>query len=295
MTTNSVYDFSAYEHSVMLGDHVRLDAYLQAIQNQIKSGMSVVEVGTGMGILSAFAAAQTTGSVYAIEFKTAFAELSRKMFKAAGLSQVQVIQAKSFDVDLPTDPDILVTETIGALGPEEHIVEICYDFKKRHPKVLGMIPARLRIFAEPIRSARIRNSEKVFLDYFSSASFGTFQFDEIFPELLRSRSNHFLFDSLSDAKTLAPRTMLVEYILGETQSPGFESELTLPDALAGDQGADAYHLYFEADLDQKTLLTTHYSKPETHWGNAYVRKPVDLKKLKVSYTPSTPALVVSWS
>jgi predicted RNA methylase len=287
---NSVYDFSAYQHSVMLGDQVRLDAYHGAIKNQVKAGMVVAEVGTGTGILSAYAASQTKSPVYAIEFKPSMAALAKSMMKAAGLEHVQVLQGKSFDLILDPEPEILVTETIGAVGPEEHIVEICYDFKKRHPKVKSIVPARLRMYAEPIRSATIRQSEQLFLDYFFSASYGTFDYEAIKPELLKNRSTHLLFDSLTDAEKVGERIELVEYVLGETPTSAFEKTLDLSSAGA----ADAYHIYFEADLDDKFLLSTHFSKPETHWSHAYARRPSFGKQLTVSYVSSAATVDVLW-
>ena len=274
----------------MLGDHIRLDAYHQAIKSQVKPGMVVAEIGTGTGILSAYAAAQTKAPIFAIEFKESFAFLTQKMMKAAGLDHVQVLQGKSFDVLLNPAPQILVTETIGAIGPEEHIVEICYDFKKRHPSIQSIIPSRLRMYAEPIRSVRIHESEQVFLDYFSSASYGSFDYEAIRPELLENRSTHLLYDSLTDAETVGSRVLLADYVLGETATPAFSHDLEV----AKDSDLDAYHLYFEAVLDENLILSTHYSQPETHWGNAYVRRPDGGKILNLSYEESVGWLVPTW-
>jgi predicted RNA methylase len=288
---NPVYPFSAYEHSVMLGDHVRLDAYHQAIKNQIKPGMVVAEIGTGTGILSAYVASQTKNEIFAIEYRDTFAALAKQMVTSAGLTQVQVLQGKSFDVLLSPEPHALVTETIGAIGPEEHIVEICHDFKKRHPKLALFIPAKLRMYAEPIRSTRIHESEHLFLDYFSTASYGTFNYEAIRPDLLKTRSTHLLFDSLKNAESLGARTLLAEYILGETSTPEFSMDLDLGSI----DDADGYHLYFEAELDKETILSTRFSEPETHWAHAYARRPEKMKKLKVSYLNVNEYIAVSWT
>ena len=287
---NQVYNFSAYQHSVMLADPARLDAYHQAIKDLVMPGMRVVEVGTGMGILSAFAAARTEGSISAIEYKDQFADLAKKMMESAGLHQVKILKGKSFDILLTPEPDILITETMGAIGPEEHIVEICHDFKKRHPHLLHFIPSRLKMFVEPIRSLRVRESERTFLDYFASASYGAFNFDAIKADLLKDRSNHLLFDSLGDATTLAPRSLIVEYILGETETPAFNFDLDTSKT----PSADAYHLFFEAVLSQTTTLSTHCAKPETHWCHAYVRNREAAKILNISYVPSTTSVEVRW-
>ena len=119
---NPVYDFSATDHAVMLSDQVRLEAYHRAITNLVKEGMIVAEIGTGTGILSAYAAAKTKAPVFALEYFPSTAQMAEDMFKAAGLHQVKVMRGESYDITLSPSPEILITETIGAIGPEENIV-----------------------------------------------------------------------------------------------------------------------------------------------------------------------------
>ena len=274
----------------MLGDHVRLDAYFKAIQNQVKPGMVVAEIGTGTGILSAYAASRTTAPIFGIEYFENTAQMAEDMMKAAGLTQVKILRGESYDITLDPQPEVLVTETIGALGPEENIVELCYDFKKRHPKLTTLIPSRLRICAEPIQSKQILDSEQVFYDYFSSASFGTFNFQAIHAELRNTWMSRVRFDSLKGAKTIGECSVVVDYALGETEFSAFSTEIDLSAA----KDADAVHLYFETKLDQDVLLSTHHSKPETHWRHAYVCKPQECNRLTISYSSESPALQAHW-
>lgn len=287
---NPVYDFSADDHATMLGDQVRLEAYHRAISNQIKPGMVVAEVGTGTGILSAYAAAQTQAPVFAIEFSEKTAEIARAMMKAAGFKHVTVLQGESYGITLNPEPNVLVTETIGAIGPEENIVEICHDFKKRHPTLSKFIPSHLRIYAEPICSKRIDEMEQNFYDYFASASFGTFQYEAIKGELSHDWCSWIRFGSIADAETLGERVLLTDYVLGETELSAFSQQIVL------DQNhlADAVHLYFEAELDPDVCLSTHYAEPETHWRHAYVSRPKGMTKLTVSYSSPSPTLLVNW-
>ncbi len=287
---NPVYDFSAYDHAIMLGDQVRVDAFYEAIKNQVKQGMNVAEVGTGTGILSAYAASQTNGQVTAIEFDPYTAGLAQKMFETAGLKQVSVKQGESFKITVQPEPEVLITETIGALGPEENIVEICHDFKMRHPRLSAIIPARLRIYAEPIKSARILESEQIFYDYFSTASFGTFQYDAIRPELEMNWCSRIRYDSLHESKSAGSACELVNYILGETKESAFSAFVDL----SSSPDADAVHLYFESDLDDKIKISTHFSKTETHWRHAFVSRPKGYSKLKISYSKEAISLIASW-
>jgi hypothetical protein len=287
--------FQPSEHAVMLADQVRLDAFFKAISNQIQEGMTVVEVGTGTGILSAFAASRTQSPVYAIEHDEYTVKLAKTMMEKADLKQVKILQGKSFDLELPTAPDALITETIGAIGPEENIVEICFDLKKRYPSLRSFIPSRLRVFAEPVSSKEIRDSSRIFFEYLDCASFGTFDYKAIRPELEIGRCSHVLYGSIRDAKSVAPRALLAEYVLGESESPTFSKEVDL----TGMGDAEAVHLYFEAVLDETVLLSTHYSQPETHWRHAYVTRP-NLQgrladKLTVGYSAGDLMFHVEWA
>src|SRR4051794_11391080 len=54
-----------YEHERMLADHVRLDAYYAAITKYVKQGDTVIDLGTGTGILSFFASRKAPKTIYA--------------------------------------------------------------------------------------------------------------------------------------------------------------------------------------------------------------------------------------
>ena len=287
---NPVYDFSAVDHAVMLGDQVRLEAYHRAILNQVKQGMVVAEIGTGTGILSAYAASQTKGPVYGIEYYENTANMARAMMKAAKLDHVQIIHGESYSVTLSPQPEILITETIGAIGPEEHTVELCYDFKKRHPELKSIIPSRLKVCAEPIRSQKAGGHEQEFYDYYSSASFGAFDYDLVRPELEKIWCSAVRYIALSDAETVGKVSVLADYELGVTEHSAFSKVIDLSHL----PEATAVHLYFEAVLDKDVLLSTHYSEPITHWGNAYVTRPIGASKLTVSYERTIGHLEVFW-
>ena len=274
----------------MLGDQVRLEAYYDAIKNQVKDGMVVAEIGTGTGILSAYAAAHTKAQIFAIEYYESSAKMASDMMEAAGFTHVKVLNGESYGITLTPQPDILITETIGALGPEEHIVEICYDFKKRHPNLKTLVPSRLKVFAEPIRSRTVLDAERVFYDYYACASFGTFDYKAIRPGLQKIRSSSIWYDDLDDAETVGERMLLADYHLGVTELSAFTQIVDVSDA----RDADAVHIYFEATLDHGNILSTHYAQDFTHWRHGYVHKPKEATKLKVSYLAGSKWIEVSW-
>ncbi len=286
--TNPVFDFSADDHAVMLQDQVRLEAFKQAVTRVVKPGDVVTEIGTGTGILAAFAASVTKAPVFAIEYSEVTAKIAEQMFKGAGYTHVKVLRGQSYGITVEPSPDVLVTETIGAIGPEEHTVEICHDFKQRHPKLSKIIPSDLRVYAEPVSSKKLKRLEAEFYRDFESASFDTFQYSAIKPVLEQKWSEVIRFGFIPESEIAGSRVLLADYQLGVTEKPDFKKEIEVP------EGADAIHLYFEAQMDPELILSTHYSDAFTHWKHAFVPCSKAHKRLRVSYEGGSQTLQIEW-
>jgi protein arginine N-methyltransferase 1 len=101
-----------YHQKQMLADHNRMAAYHAAIMGnpQVFKDKVVMDVGTGSGILAAWAAQAGARRVYAIEY-TDMAKHARSVMEANGLSDiVTVIQGAVEDISLPLEADNLVPE-----------------------------------------------------------------------------------------------------------------------------------------------------------------------------------------
>lgn len=101
-----------YHQKQMLADHNRMAAYHAAIigNADVFKDKVVMDVGTGSGILAAWAAQAGARRVYAIEY-TDMAKHARSVMEANGVADiVQVIQGAVEDVELPIDDDNLATE-----------------------------------------------------------------------------------------------------------------------------------------------------------------------------------------
>eukprot|EP00557_Chaetoceros_sp_GSL56_P000156 CAMPEP_0176501038 /NCGR_PEP_ID=MMETSP0200_2-20121128/13932_1 /TAXON_ID=947934 /ORGANISM="Chaetoceros sp., Strain GSL56" /LENGTH=422 /DNA_ID=CAMNT_0017899867 /DNA_START=229 /DNA_END=1497 /DNA_ORIENTATION=- len=101
-----------YHQKQMLADHNRMAAYHAAIMGNadVFKDKVVMDVGTGSGILAAWAAQAGARRVYAIEY-TDMAKHARSVMEANNLADiVTVIQGAVEDVELPIKEDGLVTE-----------------------------------------------------------------------------------------------------------------------------------------------------------------------------------------
>jgi hypothetical protein len=284
--------FAAIHHANMLSDRIRIDAYARAIEAQVSSSDSVVDVGTGTGILAALAAQRTAAPVLGIEYFGSTATVAKEMARLSGLQNLQILEGRSFDVQWDASPTILVTETIGRLGPEENIVEICYDFKRRHPSISRVLPAKLSIYAEPIVSTLVEREENEFLEKFYAASSGSFRYENIACFLESSFSGAIRFSQLVDdgcEPTWSPR-LLARYTLGESKVSAFATVVDIPE----DSRINGLHIYFEADFGAGHKLSSHRSAPMTHWLHAYVKRPKGRRRTIISYEPGWPTFKVQW-
>jgi precorrin-6B methylase 2 len=139
------------EHAWMLHDRRRTDAYLVAIRTIVRPGDTVLDIGTGSGILAVAAAKAGAAHVYAVE-ATEIADVAADIFRANGVQdRIELIRAWSTDVDLPRRADVLVSEIIGTEPLEEDILEITLDARRRllQPGA-RLIPSALTLSAQPL-------------------------------------------------------------------------------------------------------------------------------------------------
>lgn len=283
--------FEVHHHARMLRDAVRLDAYDRALGVVVRAGDHVVDAGSGTGVLAALATKYTAGKVTGIEYLTQTAEFAQQAADAAGLSNLTILPGNAISPDLSMAPDVVVTETIGALGPEENIVGICHSLKKRYPEIRALIPSTLRLLAAPGIIPEATAMRDAVLNAFRDAGRRTgLRFDtglgEVESELGRMILNGRLAAPTPGDST--EPTVLAEYRLGETSDPTFSVTL--------DAGQfDAVHIWFEAQLADQVWLSTSRSSALTHWGHSYVVRPRTMRLVTLSFRSGAPGVEAVWA
>ncbi len=110
----------------MLEDMKRMKAYHSAIFNnksKIIENKVILDVGTGTGVLSVWAAKAGAKQVYAVDASNA-AELARHLVQVSNVSNiVTVIQSKVEDVEIPEPVDVIVSEWMGSLLLKESMFD----------------------------------------------------------------------------------------------------------------------------------------------------------------------------
>ncbi|MDO8528151.1 MAG: 50S ribosomal protein L11 methyltransferase [Deltaproteobacteria bacterium] len=274
----------------MLADKTRLDAYQRALQKAVGPEDCVVDIGTGTGILASYAAKRTKNAVYGIEYFSTAAAIGQKLAQDSGYSNLIIVNNSSYNRPIEAAPDILVTETIGPIAPEENIVELCYEFCRRYPSVKTVIPSTLQLFAQPIYSRQLDGITDNLLGAFLSASHDSYDFNGVKELLLSEFCREPQFTVLDDAHTAGESSLLVEYQLGVDKISDFKSSLFIPTA----SEANAVHLYFYATLFSEIILTNKFSAAPTHWRHCYVKRPPGAEQLDVSYSNKNKKFHIKW-
>ncbi|MEM1369228.1 MAG: 50S ribosomal protein L11 methyltransferase, partial [Cyanobacteria bacterium P01_H01_bin.15] len=137
-------------HRKMLNDKTRTGQYLAAIRSIVTAADTVVDLGSGTGVLAIAAAQAGAKRVYAIESSSIVGVAHQAVHANQVAERVSIIQGWSVKVDLPEPAQVLVTETIG--DPlSEGILPLVLDARKRwlSPDA-RIIPARLAVHVEPV-------------------------------------------------------------------------------------------------------------------------------------------------
>ena len=157
-----IWDWDADCHTLMLNDSIRMTAYEKAIKEVVKPGMTVLDIGTGTGILALWALEAGAEKVYAIEADAELATIAEARITHAGYAQnFQLFNAMSYDVVLPEKVDVIVSEILGNLADNQEMTPILEDARKRFLKNDGVfIPSRVETFIVPISSPTIYDQVK---------------------------------------------------------------------------------------------------------------------------------------
>jgi len=140
-------------HRELLLDEVRTKAYRDAIRQLVTPQTVVLDLGAGSGILSFFACEAGARRVFAVD-ATHSADAAAFLSRHLGYSdRMQVFHEHSTKVELPEPADLLVTETLGPFGFDEHILSSVIDARARLLRPgAAIIPRRIDLFLVPVEA-----------------------------------------------------------------------------------------------------------------------------------------------
>ncbi len=133
-----------------------MDAYARALQQSVKPGSVVLDIGTGTGICALLACQLGARRVYAVEPSDAI-QVAREIAAANGYAdRIEFIQDLSTNITLPERADVIVSDLRGVLPfLGSHFASIA-DARRRHLATGGaMIPQRDTLWAAIVTAPKL--------------------------------------------------------------------------------------------------------------------------------------------
>ena len=262
-----------YEHEKMLADSVRVNCYWKAIQKYIKPGNVVLDLGTGTGILSFFAARQKPKKIYAIDHSD-FINIARITADHNNITGIEFVKSNSryFKPDLKID--YIIHEQIGDYLFNENMIKNLLDLKSRVLRSEGMIfPGKFELYLEPTNLAESYRIPFIFNNKLHGIDFG----------FLKNHHDDLQRYKAKDYKQQWICQAAVEYFLCET-APVMTFDLNTMESedeiqhtveisrpVANKGSFDGFCLFFKVIFDEDISFDTSPLSPSTHWGNCFFR------------------------
>lgn len=263
---------SLHWHELLLADAVRVDAYFKAIEQHVGPGDVVVDVGTGIGTLAAFAARKQPKKIYAIDHSTII-DVARKIARKNGAMRIDFVKTSSSYFEPGERVDVILHDQMGRALFDENMVEHLLDLKARLLKPSGRIlPALFEFFVEPVCL-----KDGVRVPYASEHKIHGIDFsclkDRVEMEKIRSGSYRFQYVAASEVDCLIAKP---EPVL-RLDLNAIESEEEIPRSFDVERTAirdcelHGFCVYFNVAFDEDNSFSTRPDERETIWKNTVFR------------------------
>lgn len=146
--------YSVQDYGSMLDDRNRMRAYEAALRQSITPGCSVLDIGTGIGVMAILACQYGASRVVAIEPNDAIL-VARQLAADNGYAdRIEFIKGLSTDVTFTERFDVIVSDLRGVTPLYGHHIHALNDARARHLAPGGvLIPQRDWIRAAVVESA----------------------------------------------------------------------------------------------------------------------------------------------
>jgi predicted RNA methylase len=130
-------------HFQLLANRRRMQAFREAIELAVRTGMVVADLGSGTGVLS-FLAARQNARMYAIDMLPELVDWSRRLLGINGVAQqVTVYQGDATDWLPPEPADVVLCEMLHSALLRERQIDVINAFRAAHRSRFGRVPCFL--------------------------------------------------------------------------------------------------------------------------------------------------------
>jgi protein arginine N-methyltransferase 1 len=260
----------------MLSDAIRVNAYQQAIQKQVTRNDSVLDLGTGTGLLALLALQNKPKKIYAIDHSDII-NSARAIAQQNSGANIEFLKVHSREFNPPNKVSVILHEQIGYYLFDEKVVDNIMELRDRVLQDGGkIIPARFDFFIEPmtlkdeyripfiwqlnlhgIRFDVLRNMSEDWAKFQADGSISDYMQLRIWPyqlkHLLCDPEKLFSIDLETMSKDDVPRI------------------LHYAKTVLHDGRLDVLGIYFRINFDDEISFDTSPLSPRTHFENVCVR------------------------
>ncbi len=253
----------------MMSDAVRMEAYRKAVMSVVKEGDTVLDLGSGPGILGFFAIRAGASKVYAIE-KSDSVNLASNVARLNGFeNKIEFINKNSKDTVLEEKVDVIVSETLGSFAIDENTLDFTIDARERFLKPGGLlIPDRIRLWVAPVENYRIYKKMSFWKDIYGID----------FSPAMHEMTKRLMIDDVAGEDFLSDPLLLKEIDLYGVNSPVVEENLTF--TFKGKGTVHGLGGWFEVVLSDNFVINTSPLSKPTHWKHSFfpLKNPVNIIK-----------------
>lgn len=277
-------------HRSMISDRTRTFSFRDAINEVVGQDSVVVDLGSGTGILSVFAAKAGASRIYAIE-RTGIIDVARRIAARNGVDNITWLHADSSAVELPEPCTVLVSECLGYLALQENMLTDLLRFRDRWLAPGGaLIPQHVTLSLVPVDCAQAYDN----VSFWASAGR---HYDIDFEDLRQIGANSTYRHRFEPVEFLAEPATVAEFDLRSTTEANADIEcqfvVNRPGTFHGVAG------YFGARLSDSIYLDTRPGS-FTHWQQEFFPacKPTPVEtgqRVEVAVTSHLAKAMVDWT
>ena len=276
------YYFNSYStfyiHEEMIKDKIRTGSYKKAIENNkiIFKDKIALDIGSGTGILSIFAAKAGAKHVYGIEYAD-IADYSKEIIKQNNLSdKITIIQSKVEEANLPVDKvDIIISEWMGYFLLYESMLDTLLFARDKWLKKDGyLLPDKAQIYLAGIQDTLYKYNKIDSWDNVYGFNFSVLKNPALAEPIIDNFPNNNIISNSCKIFDIDLYTVKVEDL---DFSAGYEIIFNKDDTFNG------FVTWFDVEFDKlpnKVTLSTSPYEPSTHWKQVmfYSKNDIEVKK-----------------
>lgn len=286
-------------HEIMIADAVRMKRYYDAIMRYINPGDTVVDLGTGTGVLSFFAAQRDPKKIYAIDHSELMITIAGKIAGGNGINNVSFFPQNSRFFEPDEKVDVILHEQMGSNLIDENMIENILDLKKRVLKSTGKIlPGRFELFLEPICLKEEYRVPHLWENNVYGIDFNCLRDCSEYND--HSRPSKLKIEHSSVDYLLCDPEPILSFDLNTMRDPGeIPRSIETSKKVVRSGSMDGLCLYFRVIFDDEISFDTSPLSPRTHWDHPLFRTErrqyVQGEEISFKFTMEVPTRRETWS